>query len=210
MNSEMLAPQAQTGFRALRQFVRSGPAAEYCAMCSAGVAEVHQHLVDLENRSLRCACDACAVLFSAQGDTRYKRVPRRIRRLTDMRLAEEQWESLSIPINMAFLFYNSRAAKPVAMYPSPAGATESSLPLAAWEDIVASSPAIAKMEPDVEALLVNRLPSSAGHEYFVAPIDECYKLVGIIRTHWRGLAGGAQVWLELDRFFERLREAAHA
>jgi hypothetical protein len=66
------------------------------------------------------------------------------------------------------------------------------------------------MEPDVEAFLVNRLSSRTGHEYYIAPIDECYRLVGIIRTHWRGLAGGAAVWQELDLFFARLREAAHA
>ena len=44
-------------------------------------------------------------------------------------------------------------------------------------------------EPDVEALLVNRV--GAVREYFIVPIDECYKLVGLIRLHWRGLSGGA-------------------
>ena len=40
------------------------------------------------------------------------------------------------------------------------------------------------------------------------PIDECYKLVGLIRTHWRGLSGGTEVWEEIGRFFDELRERA--
>ena len=41
-----------------------------------------------------------------------------------------------------------------AFYPSPAGATESLLPLTAWEEIVRENPALREMQPDVEALLV--------------------------------------------------------
>jgi hypothetical protein len=64
------------------------------------------------------------------------------------------------------------------------------------------------MESDVEALLVNRVAHARGSaqaEYYLVPIDECYKLVGIIRTHWRGLSGGTEVWQELGRFFTGLR-----
>jgi hypothetical protein len=42
-------------------------------------------------------------------------------------------------------------------------------------------------------------------EYYIAPIDECYKLVGLIRTNWRGLSGGTEVWIEIGRFFAELR-----
>jgi len=35
----------------------------------------------------------------------------------------------------------------------------------------------------------------------VEPIDDCYALAGIVRTRWRGLAGGGEVWKELDAFF---------
>ena len=44
-----------------------------------------------------------------------------------------------------------------AVYPSPAGATESLLPLETWDQIVAENPDLQSMEADVEALLVNRL-----------------------------------------------------
>jgi hypothetical protein len=59
------------------------------------------------------------------------------------------------------------------------------------------------MESDVEAFLVDRIASPA--EYFLVPIDECYRLTGLIRMHWRGLSGGAEVWKELQQFFDRLR-----
>ena len=60
-----------------------------------------------------------------------------------------------------------------AMYPSPAGATESLLPLTAWTTLVADNPVLGQLEPDVEALLVNRVGES--REYFLAPIDACYE-----------------------------------
>ncbi len=45
----------------------------------------------------------------------------------------------------------------VAMYPSPAGATESELHFESWSRMVALNPVLAGLEPDVEALIVNRL-----------------------------------------------------
>jgi len=55
----------------------------------------------------------------------------------------------------------------------------------------------------VEALLVNRVRGT--REHFLVPIDECYRLVGLIRMHWRGLSGGREVWEEIEQFFEELR-----
>ena len=92
------------------------------------------------------------------------------------------------------------------MYPSPAGATESLLPLHAWDSLVAQNLSLARMEPDVEALLVNRVGTK--REHYLAPIDVCFELVGLIRVHWRGLAGGEIVWEEIDKFFSRLQTAA--
>ena len=109
---------------------------------------------------------------------------------------------------MAFFYYSSPQQKVVALYPSPAGPTESLLPLDSWQDIVYENSVLSGMEPDVEALLVSRVDRSHGRsnaEYYLAPIDECFKLVGLIRAHWRGLSGGAEVWEEIARFFENLR-----
>jgi hypothetical protein len=97
------------------------------------------------------------------------------------------------------------------LYPSPAGAVESLLPLEAWAEIVRDNPALGGMEADVEALLVNRVGRSRADvpaEYYLVPIDECYKLVGLIRAHWRGLSGGTEVWQEIGRFFADLKTRA--
>ena len=59
--------------------------------------------------------------------------------------------------------------------------------------IVERNPLLNYLEPDIEALLVNRVGRSRGAaeaEYFFALMDDCYKLVGLIRTHWKGLSGG--------------------
>ena len=90
----------------------------------------------------------------------------------------------------------------VALYPSPGGAVESLLTLDSWSEIILDNEPLREMQPDVEALLVNR----TAREYYLAPIDECFKLVGIIRTSWRGLSGGTEVWKEIAKFFDALKE----
>jgi hypothetical protein len=149
-------------------------------------------------------------LFSGQG-VKFKRVPRRVSLLSDFTLSDAEWDGLMVPINMAFFFKNSLEKRVIAMYPSPAGAMESLLALESWNDIAARNSVLAEMEPDVEALLVNRLGYSRGHsapEYYLLPIDECYKLVGLIRMHWKGLSGGTEVWQELGQFFSGLKARA--
>ncbi len=55
---------------------------------------------------------------------------------------------------------------------------------------------------------MNRLNDPA--EYYLAPIDKCYELVGLIRSNWRGLAGGPEVWQKIRDFFTELKEVANA
>jgi len=196
-------------FDFLRQFARRRQPVERCELCGAAVASEHQHLLDPVNRKIACACDGCAILFHTQGKTKYKRVPRRIQFLTDFQLTESQWSGLMMPINMAFFFRSTpHDGRVIAMYPSPAGATESLLTLDTWDGIAESNPVLSEMEADVEALLVNRIGHSRGFaepEHYIAPIDECYKLVGLIRSHWSGLAGGSEVWRQIAEFFTQLR-----
>ena len=179
-------------------------------MCATPVPSVHQHLLQPTNRALLCACEACAILFSTS-DSKFRRVPRRIRLIRDFRVSDQLWEDLAIPINMAYFYHDSVEGRAKASYPSPAGATESLLALDAWQELVGANPILNSIEPDVEGLLANRLgprSGSAEAEYFLLPIDECYKLVGLIRTHWRGLWGGTEVWKELPQFFAALRQRA--
>jgi hypothetical protein len=196
---------------ALRNFAVAPKPVERCELCAADLSRDHHHLLEPIHRKVICACNACSILFTSSGETKYKRVPRRVRSLQDFQLTDGQWDSLMIPINMAFFFQSTPDQRIVALYPSPAGPIESLLPLDAWNDIVQENPRLAQMEPDVEALLVNRIAQSrgaGGAEYFVAPIDECYKLVGLIRGSWRGFSGGTEVWREIGKFFTALREKA--
>jgi hypothetical protein len=204
-------PENQNAFGALRQFIRPRKRdVERCELCSAEVASDHPHLIEPGTRKLFCTCNACAILFSGMG-TKYKRVPRRVLALQNFHLSDGQWESLMVPISMAFFFRSTPDSRVVAFYPSPAGATESLLPLETWTDIEAANPILQEMESDVEALLVNRVGHARGFtapEYYVLPIDECYKLVGLIRANWRGLSGGTEVWQEIARFFDGLKQRA--
>ena len=171
-------------------------------MCNAVISSSHPHLLAVATRKLVCSCHPCAVVLSGNAG-KYKRVPQKVRFLPNFRMIDSQWEALMIPINMAFFFEDSAAAKVIALYPSPAGVVESLLPREKWNDIVADNAVLKEMEPDVEALLVNRLGAARGHEaaaYYLLPIDECFRLVGLIRTHWRGLSGGTEVWRESRSF----------
>lgn len=206
-------PPALDGSAAfLRQFVKRKPAAERCELCGREVGPGHQHLLEIKMRRLVCACDACAILFSGQAETKFRRVPRRNLALENFELSDSQWEALSIPINMAFFVFSTPNQRMEVMYPSPAGATEAMVAQDAWGEIVKANPVLRTLEPDVEALLVNR--ASRGREggetgYFIVPIDECFKLVGLIRLHWKGLSGGTEVWQEIAQFFADLRQKSH-
>jgi hypothetical protein len=127
-----------------------------------------------------------------------------VRRIPALEISDGQWDALLIPIGLAFLFHSSPQQRVVAFYPSPAGATESLLPLNTWSELVDANPVLGEMEPDVEALLVNRVDSSRIPVHYIAPIDACYRLVGVVRANWRGFSGGAELWDAVGRFFADL------
>jgi hypothetical protein len=193
----------------LRRFMRPRVVRERCELCGLELAPEHSHLVELASRRLTCACEPCAVLFSGQGAGKYRRVPRRAEFLPDFRLTDLAWQALDLPIGMAFFVQSSAAGRVLALYPSPAGATEAPVPPEAWQQLAEDNPVLRDFEPDVEALLVNRIGEA--RECYRVGIDQCYKLVGLIRMHWRGFSGGAAVWDEIGRFFAGLRgDAGHA
>jgi len=181
---------------------------EHCELCSEAIPSRHSHLLNLSNRELVCACQACSLLFSEQGSGagKYLLVPRRHLALQDFQMTDEQWEDLMIPVNMAFI-YRSTGAKPImAYYPSPAGATESLLDLEGWQALARSNPILDELSLDVEALLINRVKDARA--YYIVPIDACYQLVGLIRLSWRGLGGGSEVWEAVTGFFQEIQRKA--
>lgn len=196
-------PAAQGWVAGLRRLAQTPVALEQCDLCSAQIFSPHRHLIEPATRRLVCCCQACAILFSDQQGGKYRRVPEHGQLLDDFQMTEAQWDALQIPISMAFFFHSSAAGRIVAYYPSPAGATESLLNLEAWNCLAADNPALVNLEADVEALLVNRVGEA--REYYRAPIDRCYELVGLIRARWRGISGGSQVWSDLGDFFASLR-----
>lgn len=206
------ADPTASAFKRLRRLAKSRRTPrEYCELCSASLAPRHEHLVEINSRNIICSCEACAILFTGQigvdSDANYRRVPKRVAQLSDFRITDAQWDSLLVPINMAFFYDSTPQQKVIAVYPSPAGATESTLGLDTWNEIAEANPIVLTMERDVEALLVNRIDRSKPYQYYLVPIDRCYELVGIIRVHWRGLSGGTEVWHHIHAFFTGLNLA---
>ena len=140
-------------------------------------------------RELMCACRACSMLFDRGAGRRLPaRCPTGGCGSTTSSSTTSLWEELRLPVDMAFFFRSSaRPGRVQAFYPSPMGPTESLLGLEAWAALEAANPVLATLAPDVEALLVNRARGARGH--WIVPIDECYALVGLIRTRWRGFTG---------------------
>ncbi len=175
-------------------------------MCSAVIADEHAHLVEPAIGRLLCVCEPCGILFGNQGGQKYRRVPRSIAALDAVQMTDAQWSNLAIPIGLAFLFQSTPAAGLVAVYPSPVGPMRSQPSAEAWAEIAANNPPLQDLEPDTEALLVHRIHPAC--EYFRVPIDECYKLVGLVRSQWRGISGGTELWEMIADYFTVLRKCA--
>jgi hypothetical protein len=214
-----MSARGRTGppLAALRRVTRTRPElpdGERCEMCAAPIGAEHSHVVNLDSRGLMCTCRACYLLFTDEAATlRYRAVPERYLSFGELTLDARAWDELEIPVGLAFLFHNSVQERTVAFYPGPAGATESELPLLAWQRIVDANPGLAVVRPDVEALLLRRTEAGSGSCHLV-PIDACYELVGRLRQLWRGFDGGQQAHEAMDEFFatvqERSRPAAES
>jgi Family of unknown function (DUF5947) len=195
---------------------------EVCELCAEPIASEHRHLVDLQSRTLLCACRGCFLLFESEGagGNHFRSVPERYVSFDDFELTPAQWDSLQIPVSVAFFFLNSSLGRVAAFYPGPAGATESELPLDTWVELVEAKPLLESMQPDVEAFLVRAGSGlgcgsrdvdgerGGGSECFIVPIDTCYELVGHLRLLWRGFGGGADANRKLDEFFSGIRDRA--
>src|SRR5579863_4305749 len=200
----------------LRQFARKRemrPPMGQCELCSAGIGPNHRHLLELSRRTLICVCRPCSILFGdpVAGGGKYRLVPARYLILPDFHMTDEQWDDLTIPVNMVYIFHSTSANRVMAFYPSPAGAMESTLPLEGWDTFVSNNPILNDLEPDVEALLINRVQHRGGESYcehYIVPIDTCYELVGLIRLKWKGLSGGEEVWNAIAEYFAGLRQKA--
>ncbi|MFB7667996.1 DUF5947 family protein [Kitasatospora sp. NPDC056138] len=204
-------PIARPGAALLRRLREPAPPQpERCGFCGIQLPPGHRHVVDTEERRLACTCAACALLFQAPGaaEGRYRKVPDRYLVDPAHELDESAWEALRIPVSTAFFFRNAVLDRLVALYPSPAGPTESELDPRTWESVLGRSRLTALLEPDVEALLLRR--TAGVLRCFLVPIDVCYELVGRMRLHWQGFDGGAEARRELDGVFARIQDRSRA
>jgi Fe-S cluster biogenesis protein NfuA len=179
---------------------------ERCDLCRTTVPEDHRHLLNLVEHRIECVCESCWALRS--GDAEYRPTGGRTLWLPGLELPDEVWASFQIPIGLAFFMESSIAGCVVALYPSPGGATESELHFSSWSRVVELNPILADLEPDVEALIVNRLSDPPA--YAIAPIDRCYALTGSIKVNWEGISGGPKVGEAVSSFFDELRAEADA
>lgn len=172
---------------------------ERCELCGQPVAERHRHMLDTERDEMLCVCQACSILFNrdAASEGHYRLVPERRVQLSGVSPA-----SLGVPVGLAY-FVVQPTGGVRAHYPSPAGATQWEIDGDAWARALESCPQLRDLAPGVEALLVNTARGRS--ESWLVPIDDCYRLVAVVRTQWKGLSGGDRVWPEIERFFEELR-----
>jgi Family of unknown function (DUF5947) len=183
--------------RVIRRRTQRGDA-EGCDLCGDPVLARHRHVLDERVGEPRCVCTACALLFTreAAGRGHYRLVPEERLRLPDLGPGD-----LGVPVGLAF-FVPSADGSVVAHYPSPMGATRWEVDPEVWRVAQERCPALTDLQPGVQALLVNT--TRGAREHWIVPIDDCYRLVSLIRGEWTGLSGGDRVWPAIDRFFARL------
>jgi hypothetical protein len=179
-------------------------AGEVCDLCGRGIPDEHRHMLNLYERQIVCTCETCWGLRS--GDAAFRPVGNRTVWLRDFQMPDDLWAEFQIPIGLAFFMFSSLTECVIALYPSPAGATESELHFSTWNALVELNPVLEELEPDAEALIVNR--TSDPPTYAIAPIDRCYMLVGLVKMNWQGISGGQGVTKAVEQFFDELRVAA--
>lgn len=180
---------------------------ERCEMCGEPAGEPHGHVVDVDQRSIMCACRACYLLFTRpeSGGGRFRAVPERYLHDPDHPIGRAEWDAVGIPVGSVFFLRGDDGVH--AFYPSPAGATECQLDLAAFAALSERHPLLRQARPDVEAVLV-RGEANGPVDAYVVPIDVCYELVGTVRLLWQGFDGGAEARAAIDACYDRIRAAA--
>ncbi len=192
----------------LGRLARPSPAApvETCELCGRTLPEEHRHLLELQERRILCACEPCIAMRGGMDD--YRPVGTRTLWLEDFDFSDELWASFQLPVGLAFFFKSTGTGSVVALYPSPAGATESELRMESWEALVAANPILNDLVADAEALVVNRMSDPPQHA--IVPIDQCYYLVGLIKSTWQGISGGGAIEDAVPKFFDYVRHKAGA
>ena len=184
----------------VRAFAGTAPAAvaERCDFCGQALADEHAHVLDTQDARPRCACAACALLFPDTGPGRFRRSGASPQRLASPLCTDEQWTALGVPVGLAW-FFRDGAARLRLQYPGAAGPVEAPQSSAALAEAIEP---LRSLAPGVEAILVRRKAGASAA--WRVPMDTCWHLSGLLRRHWRGFEGGAEVHAQLERLFKDL------
>ncbi|MGH9413873.1 MAG: DUF5947 family protein [Terriglobales bacterium] len=193
---------AMAALQRLRRTPAANPEATRCEFCAQPLAPRHEHVITVDAGTVQCACIACALLFDREGQP-LRRLPRDARFLAGFDLEPLEWAALAIPVKLAFLTGLE------AHYPSPGGLVTAAIEREVWDDIGSRHTELQSIRPGLEALLVNYLEQP--HQLFIAPLDQCYRLAGLVRSAWTGFSGGPDVGRIIRAFCLELRgELVHA
>lgn len=179
--------------------------AESCELCREPLNRTHRHLLDTDDGNLLCVCYACSILFdrAAASNGHFRLVPQRRVRMPEVSAAD-----LGVPVGLAF-FVPQPDGQVIAHFPSPLGVTTGTVEPQRWADAVAVCPLLDSIAVSVEALLTNYARNRK--EAWLVPLDDCYRLLAVIRGTWSGMSGGDEVWTHIDDFFMQLggKDGAH-
>ncbi|WP_367325535.1 DUF5947 family protein [Streptomyces sp. HUAS ZL42] len=193
--------------QAARAETRDDPE-QRCDLCAQPLPPgcAHRHVLQPATGTVSCACRACAVLFDHDAGSAggYRLLPQERRRLDGCRIDDAVWAGLGVPVSLAFFTRSGETGEVTAAYPSPLGPLRAAVPPDSWRQVEACHPDLPALVPDVQALLVNRARGAS--EHWLAPLDDCYRLVAVVRAHWKGLDGGPEVWQRVEDFFRALAE----
>ena len=151
-----------------------------------------------------CVCESCWALRSGDSEFRPTGTPDAVAR--GLPAAGGIWAQFRIPIGLAFFMHSSVTDCVVALYPSPAGATECELHFETWNRLARDEPGARR--PRARRRGADREPDGGPAEFAIVPIDRCYMLVGLVKATWEGISGGQGVEQAIEGFFDELRRCA--
>ncbi|MDQ6616788.1 MAG: DUF5947 family protein [Actinomycetota bacterium] len=183
---------------------------QWCELCGDPIPDAHSHLIAMKARTMTCSCRPCYLLFTSDGSggRQFRAVPERYLTFPDFELSEALWEALEIPGGMGFFLLSSERNGLAAFYPGRAGARESLLSLEVWEEVVAANPSLGTIVADLEAVIVRWAQADDYPKCYLAPVDACYRLVGVMRKGWQSSDGGREARQAIEAFFDDIEARA--
>lgn len=178
-------------------------------MCAAPLAgEEQRHLLDLIHHTFLSICNGCALAFGPRGANAgtYRLVPTRHLALLDFQGTNELGTGPERWGKVAYLLRSSEAGRILILSLDPAGVRESTFDLECWRTLLKANPLLDSLEPDVEALLINR--SAQPPSSYIVPIDTCSRLLGLLSRCQQNQKREQEIWEAIEAFFAEIQAEA--